>query len=150
VKKLIILIVVLLSFSLVSCQNGAKLTMTTDSSIIQPMDISYQDLSDMIEQNDTFILYVSSETCSSCQEFEPILIEFVEIHHIMVYKIESSLEYPTNNDVLAYQFTPTIFYVLDGKVIHSADPLSDEAAFADAEGFAEFFDNWVSLIQSES
>jgi len=144
-KKFLVVLSIALTFALVSCQNGAKLTVTMDYQVTETEIISAQTLSDMLANKETFILYVSSETCLSCQEFEPILMDFIQINHVLVYEIESSSQFSTNNGILDYEFTPTIFFILEGNVIHSADPLSDDSAFADASGFAEFFDNWVSL-----
>lgn len=85
-------------------------------SIYQP--ITAAEAYDMIDNDETFILYAGRETCPYCQSFVPVLMEAAENNNItVIYYIDTTD--PLNEDFVSGESvnsTPTTFIYNQGNL----------------------------------
>ncbi|MDD3122247.1 MAG: hypothetical protein PHC62_01890 [Candidatus Izemoplasmatales bacterium] len=143
-KKFLFLFTLLFSFFLLGCSNPS-MTALTSSNIDAPISIRYDELVDMLARSESFVLYISSDTCSSCLEFKPILDSFIASSTVVIYQIEASSELPLDNLLIPFTFTPTIVFVEDGVIVNQSDPISNEVVFSDYKSFSKYFYSFYSL-----
>jgi predicted bacteriocin transport accessory protein len=136
-KKLSILLFLVL-FVFVGCSKNPTLVLETQEDISQPIEISSSELTSMMDDDESFFLYISSVTCSSCIEFRPILLQFIEEHRFVVYQIESDSSFPTSNTLIPYEFTPTIVLVSNGKVVVNINQFRQSTPFSSVEELNKF------------
>lgn len=83
-------------------------------------EISYQEYSQKIENKETFILYIGSDTCSHCQEFTPTLKKVIKKYNLDIKYINVSglkeEEYAVLRNKTKVKGTPTIVFVRNGVV----------------------------------
>lgn len=144
-KKIAITLLLFTSLFLIGCQRTTKITITTHSDISETSIIEYEMLSQLLSDEESFILYISSATCSSCQEFEVILSQFIQDNHVLIYQIEAVDQLPLDNELLDYQYTPTIFIIQNGLVLDTSNPIADENVFVSVESFGEYILKWVTI-----
>ena len=103
-----ILFILLAVLCLTGCSNGTSLK-----------NISYDDLNDKMKNNETFVLYIGSATCSHCEEFKPTLEKVIKKYKLEVYYIDMSKvsdeEYDSVKSKTNLQGTPTVLLVDGGK-----------------------------------
>ncbi len=145
-KKRFIIIILLLTLLLTGCNNIEKVDILSSSTIVETQSVTYEDLIILYDSGEDFILYISSETCSSCQDFAPIMKSYIETYHVPVFQIESGSLFPTDNQYIPYQFTPTIVIVDTKSILIQVDPLEDENIFADLDNLTDFFNKYINVI----
>jgi len=82
--------------------------------------IDYNKLVELTNNNENFILYVSSSNCSICKSFKPILVEFLKENNIVVKNIDTSKltnkeKIYINEEIANIKITPTIYFIDEGK-----------------------------------
>lgn len=97
---------------------------------------SRQQLDELLAQQETAILYFSTEQCTVCQSVFPKLMEVVEEYHFPVYKIPADEVKDIAGQHLVFT-VPTILVVQEGK------ELLRESRFIDFENI----DRILSLLQ---
>lgn len=132
-------------FFLFACTSGERIVPETDPDATGWTELDADALSAKIAAADDFILVVSSETCISCQAFQPILEEMVSAYGIVVYKIESGAAFPADNDQFDYRYTPTVAVFRDGAVVASVDPDRQERPFESREHLVDWLDAYVAF-----
>lgn len=84
-------------------------------------NVNYEELTNMIEDNQSFILEVMSTDCSACQDFKPKLNEVTEEYKITVYSINiqdiSSEDWTDFKSKYSVSSTPTTMFFTEGKEI---------------------------------
>lgn len=107
-KKILILITAIIAITLTGCSK--------DSSLI---NISYDELSDKIKKQETFVLYVGSSSCSHCADFKPKLEKAISKYKLEVYYINmanlSEAKYNAVMKKVDGEGTPTTVYIKNGK-----------------------------------
>ncbi len=102
-------------------------------------DISYEDLNKKMSDNETFVLYIGSSSCSHCAIVKPILDEVVKKYDLEVYYINMAKvtdeQYDAIKDKTNLQGTPTILLVKNGKS-KTTNRLVGET---DEDGIVNFF-----------
>lgn len=84
--------------------------------------VDYEMLDNLITSNSEFIFYLSSTTCSSCQEFEPIMVDYIKNSTQLVYKMNADKQqedfeklYNNYSDYFnGLSYTPGIYIFGDG------------------------------------
>lgn len=142
-KKVLLLFFVFPIIFLVSCQKQPTIMIETDSSLVETISISVSELQTMLDNQEDFVLYIFSPTCSSCQDFEPILTGFIEESHLPVYQITTDSEFPQDNELIPYEFTPTIVIIQSGELLSSVNPLTDDTAFASVDSFKSYIKEYI-------
>jgi hypothetical protein len=138
------LLPVLLSFLLAACSETSTISLVVSTGVEDWIEIDAEELGTKIAAGDDFILIVSSEICTSCSDFRPILLEYITTMGVVVYKIESDSAFPPGNSTLAYAYTPTVALFSAGELLVSVDPHERASAFSSYEGFVDWISRYVA------
>lgn len=133
-KKLLFLFLILF---LTGCQSKPVVSIEFTDTSNDTHLIDVETLQLKIDRQDSFILYVSSPTCTSCEEFRPILLSWIESSHAMVYQINVSDDFKTDNALLPYSVTPTIFIIHEGILKTTYEYIKDAKIFESVERFEQ-------------
>ena len=144
-RKLVFLLLLLTTFFLLSCNGRGSVAIVPSDSLMTFIDVDATTLADLIASESDMIVLISSDTCSSCSEFEPILVSYIELHHIPVYRIEADELFPTDNSLIAYEYTPTLVLYNEGEIVSQVDPFTDEEIFLNADGLSQYFDRYLTI-----
>lgn len=108
IKIPLFLIAILL---LTGCQNTLK-------------RVSYDEIKDMIDKKETFILEITQDGCSHCEEFTPRLKTILKDNNLEAYNLNisyiSESDYNKFNEKYTFQGTPTTMFFNKGKEIVSS------------------------------
>ncbi|MGD9909639.1 MAG: thioredoxin family protein [Candidatus Izemoplasmatales bacterium] len=142
-KKLLLFFFIFQIIFLVSCQKQPTIVIETDSTLMETIPITVSELQTMLDSQEDFVLYIFSPTCSSCQDFEPILTGFIEESHLPVYQITADSEFSQDNELIPYEFTPTIVIIQSGELLSSINPLTDDSAFTSIDSFMSYIKEYI-------
>ena len=155
-------ILLVLSTVLMGCQINANTTTIAINSLLvtsPPTTISMDalttriDLDDLIElanKNDPYLLYVGNPTCSSCLQFQPVLLDWIATSKAMVYYLDT-LEHLHHLSMFQEAFptyfpegftTPTLFILSGVERIHR---ISSNQAFYNIQRFQSLMFDYVSI-----
>lgn len=111
-------IIILLSLILISL-----LTIIVYKSFSKPktyIEINFNKLQKKVTNEEDFILFIGSETCSHCSKYKKTINRVIEDYKIYVYYIDISKledsEYAYLNSHFPFSGTPTTLVVKDGKI----------------------------------
>ena len=120
---------VVLVLGMVGC-SYPHIDVSADESIIEPTQLSAQQLQQMILDKEDFFVVKSLSTCTWCQQLKPIISDFVASENIpvfiiTVYSIEeeghpvtSFEDYHLILDLLPDAAYPTLYVIDDGEVVN--------------------------------
>jgi predicted bacteriocin transport accessory protein len=155
-------ILLVLSTVLMGCQINANTTTIAMNPLLvtsPPTTISMDalttriDLDDLIElanKNDPYLLYVGNPTCSSCLQFQPVLLDWIATSKAMVYYLDT-LEHLHHLSMFQEAFptyfpegftTPTLFILSGVERIHR---ISSNQAFYNIQRFQSLMFDYVSI-----
>ena len=143
IKKITLLMTLTLVFLLTACQKIMPITIETGDYETY-IEIDSDQLVDKLNNQDDFILYISSVTCTSCAEFKPILEGIIKDKQIKVYKIEADELFKPSNDYIPYQFTPTIVIIDNGSEMIKIDAVNEAKTFSSSENFLKFYSKYIN------
>lgn len=124
---------------LVGCQKAQ-----TEKLEIQGIQtIPYEELTEKLDENVTFLLYIGRPDCGDCQEFYPILEEYINAHegtgiyylNIKQYRDQAREEDATQEEKdfyenlyqrLDFDWTPTIQIFTNGQIVKSYQYLDED------------------------
>ena len=141
-KKLFLSFTFILFVFMISCQKITPITLEYGN-LETYIEIDSDELVEKLNANEDFMLYISSVTCTSCEEFKPILELVIQNKDVKIYKIEAGELFKATNDYIPYQFTPTIVIIRDGKELVKIDGVNDNKSFENYEGFMKFYDKYI-------
>jgi hypothetical protein len=131
-KKSGLLLTILLIVSLTACVN-ANVAIPYGVDMEDVVEVTSQEIAQRIEQGTPFLLYISSVTCSSCAEFRPILMDYIRETDLEVLKIEADSAFPTDNEWIAYQYTPTLVLYDGTKIVFHINALNNPKPFSSVD-----------------
>lgn len=106
-KKILFIIMIALLFVATGC--GKETTYH---------EVSYDELTKMIEKKESFVLVIGSETCSACESYKPTMEKIITTYNVKVHYINI---YPLTQEQKAgllqyayYTNTPTTVYFEKG------------------------------------
>ncbi len=109
IKKIFLFLIIILG--LTGCSSNLK-------------KISYSDLQQMIKENKTFILEVSQDGCSHCEQYSPIIKQVLKDNNLTAYNLNityiSKKDYNKFNEKYNFEGTPTTMFFKNGKEILSS------------------------------
>jgi predicted bacteriocin transport accessory protein len=156
------ILIPILSTVLISCQTNSNiitipanpLLLTTTPTIISMEALTVRiDLEKMIElstANIPFLLYVGNPTCSSCLQFQPVLLDWIVKTKAMVYYLDT-LQHLHHLPMFQEEFpnffpegfsTPTLFILNNEQRIHR---ISSNQAFFNAGRFQALMLDYVAI-----
>ncbi len=107
-KKILFVIVAALLFVVTGC--GKETTYH---------EVSYDELTKMINNKESFVLVIGSETCSACESYKPTMEKIITNYNVRINYINI---YPLTQEQKAgligyvyYQNTPTTVYFVKGE-----------------------------------
>lgn len=103
---------------------------------------SFEIVKSMIEDKETFVLFVYQVDCSACKSFKPILEEVIKERHIKVYGIQYKY-IDSDHKLKDLQYTPSIVIYKAGKLFIKTDPDANSSYFKNSEGFKSFLDKYT-------
>lgn len=136
---------VLFSFSLFACDPGERLDIDSEHFVFSTQIVTSDELAQFIEEKQDFALLISSETCSSCQDFKPILDEIIQDYQIKVYQIESGDNFPTTNSTVPYNYTPTFVLFHQGEILSKIDAVNHEDEVNSVNSFVKYLEKYVTI-----
>lgn len=157
---------VLLSTLLMSCQVNSNPTMISTNPLLlmttpttNTIDdftsrIDLDKLAELSNLNTPFMLYVGNPSCSSCLQFQPIFLDWIDTTKAMVYYFDT-LQHLHHLSMFQQEFpnyfpegfsTPTIYILNGDQRIHR---ISSNQAFYSIPRFHALMNEFVS-ISSES
>jgi len=81
--------------------------------------LSYDEVMDKLENDESFVLVISQTTCSICTSYKPKIKEIAEEYKIVIYYIEydkfSSDERSKFDEVISFSGTPQTIFIQDGE-----------------------------------
>ena len=97
------------------------------------IEVNYDKLVDMVDNNDSFILVVSQSTCSHCATYKPKLIDISSEYGIDIYYINYDTEDEDTQKQFLKEFklsgaTPTTMFIKDGKEASMLNRLEGDLA----------------------
>lgn len=136
-KKLICL------FVLICMLFGCQTPSTTRLNIEGIQNIEYEKLIQNLKSNVTFILYIGRPDCGDCQEFYPILEDYIQTHentgiyylNIKEYRDQAKSDdasqeekdfYENLYEELHFDWTPTIHIITNGKFVKTYQYLDED------------------------
>jgi thiol-disulfide isomerase/thioredoxin len=146
-KLLCLSVLSFLIFLLSGCQKGEKISLDSTVYVTSYEPILFADLESLLLDQADFALYISSESCSSCQAFIPILSSVISEYQIRVLQIEANQSFLTDNDLVSYNYTPTFVIFKAGEIISQIDPIVAELTFASQEAFLKHLSKYIILTK---
>lgn len=145
-RFLIFPLLLLLLFSLAACVSPDRIDLSVSETVSSPSPIGSETLGQKLASGDSFALLVSSTLCSACQEFSPLLDEIILSEQILVFEIVvENDEFPTDNPLAPYRYTPTFFLFRNGELLSGVDAFSDPEIFATKTSFTRYLRKYVIL-----
>lgn len=95
--------------------------------------ISYSQLNDKLNNKDSFILLIGSETCSACAEYEKTMTKVMKDTKVEIFYINlHSLTDEENTKIYSkfvFQYTPTTIFIKDGEETTTYDRIVGAADY---------------------
>jgi thiol-disulfide isomerase/thioredoxin len=92
---------------------------TTGNTYEEPIELSYDEYKEKIDNNDSFIVLLYQTGCSHCESFEPKLNEIVKTYNLEIYALNladlSEKEYAVVKNKTFVSGTPTTVFIKEGK-----------------------------------
>jgi predicted bacteriocin transport accessory protein len=111
-KKILVLLAVMAIF-LSACSS------------VGPTKIKAKEMSKLLDNKETLVVYVGSSICSACKAFKPVVAELIKNYKVKVYYVETDsdatgdLTALMNKHLGDVQYTPTTFIFKDGVLLDS-------------------------------
>ena len=101
-------------------------------------------LKSKLNQKESFLLYIFSSNCLGCRIFEPVLNNYIKDNAAVIYAIDVSLvDFPTDNILVNYEYTPTISLIRDGKEYRSFNESNNSELFINSDNLKNELDKFV-------
>ena len=102
------------------------------------LSLNYKEFKEKIKNKDSFILVISSSTCSHCAEYKPKLIKIAKKHKINIYYIDYDLETSKNQEKFLEEnnlttTTPITIFIKNGKQTSLFDRIEGDVSQEKAE-----------------
>lgn len=132
-------------FGLMACVPDDRLDLSASEEVTAPIPLDVDGLEAKLIAHETFALIISSELCSSCQEFSPLLNEIIADRQILVYEVLREEGFDTDNPLVPYQYTPTFVLFENGVIVSQIDPVEKPTTFDTVWDFEQYLKEWILL-----
>lgn len=135
------LAVILSLFLLVGC-SSKKINLSEQDRVANYKDTTYEEIKTKIKDRDSFIVYVTSNSCLICHNFNPFVEETTINLEITIYKVYANTVDLNSPIMKKTKYTPAVFVFKKGKIIEYLDPTKNK----DSEYFDSqvAFEGWLS------
>lgn len=142
IKKFILSLIVIPFIFITACQKITPISLETGDYTTY-YELNSDQLVEKLNNQDDFLLYISSVTCTSCAEFKPILEQVIAANKVKIYKIEADEFFKPSNHYISYQFTPTIVIIENGKELMKVNAVDDAKVFESYDQFMKFYQKYI-------
>lgn len=104
--------------------------------------IKYEKYEELIENDESFVLYIYSIWCSSCTEFRPRLDEVIRKNELQVYALKTQ-DIPSGT--IPWKYTPSIVIYKEGEIESIIDESKDKKAFSSIDNFQKYLDKYIFM-----
>lgn len=98
-------------------------------------NISYSELEEKINNNETFAFVIGSRTCSACQMYKGTMEKIIKDYGIQIYFIEldgiSEEDYSKLKSKFYFEYTPTTVFIENGSERTSYDRFSGAVSYSE-------------------
>ena len=112
----------------------------------EKIEINISELEELINDKESFVVFVSQDMCLASSNFEVVINDFLEEYPITIYEINySELKESDLGDFLEYY--PSFVIYKNGKMVDFLDANADEDTdyYKTKEGFKNWFTQYVNL-----
>lgn len=113
-------------------------------------EISYDDLNDLRDKKESFVVFVYQPMCATSADFEKVLSDFMKENSLFIYKIAfKDIKETELGEKIKYY--PSFLVYKKGELIDFLEADSDEdvAAYTSLEGFTKWITDYVKLRESD-
>lgn len=110
------------------------------------IELSIDNYNELVENNESFAIYIYQPMCVTSNEFGEVLKEYSENYQLTFYKMPFSLTKETNlKDYIKYY--PSFVIIHKGEIIDYLDANSDDdtLVYKSVDGFKEWFESYVLI-----
>ena len=109
-------------------------------------DISKDILQGKIMNEDTFLLFIYSPSCFSCNSFENILNSYIKQNHCLIYGINVDAErLSPDNSFSPYKVTPTLILYENGNIKERFDDEKNSEIFNSSIAFNNLINSKINV-----
>jgi predicted bacteriocin transport accessory protein len=111
-KKILILLATMAIF-LTACSSGG------------PTKIKAKEVTKLLDNKETLVVYIGSSICAACKSFKPVVAELIKNYKVKVYYVEKDTDQTADLTALLdkhlgdVQYTPTTFIFKEGVLLDS-------------------------------
>ena len=110
------------------------------------IELSIDNYNELVEDKETFGIYIYQPMCVTSNEFGEVLKEYSENYQLTFYKMPFSLTKETNlKDYIKYY--PSFVIIHNGEILDYLDANSDDdtLVYKSVDGFKEWFESYVLI-----
>ena len=133
-KKIAIAIAILIVILSIGGLLFASITLNKEQKELENrlIELTYDELSEKINNKETFILVITQTDCSHCEEYKPVLKQVLFDYDITAYEIDQKKisEEEKNNlkNIANISGTPTTVFIVNGEERQTSDRLVGSAS----------------------
>lgn len=113
---------------------------------------SYDDIKMLIDDKESFAVYIYTPGCTSCAAFKPVLNKYIDENNLKLYSISYPILKTTNNPIKdKVKFPPSVVIYNEGKLVAYLDTEDEKHTdyFKNVDNFSEWFESYVIVSDSE-
>lgn len=107
---------------------------------------------DLVNGEKNFVLYFGSPVCSSCRQFKPILIEYIEKNQAQIYYYDYQQNFASYQDLTTFRpkvfkddlLTPSLYFFISGEF---QEKRPGSMTFMYYERFLPFMESLVTVAE---
>ena len=110
------------------------------------IDLDKKELEQMIDDKESFVVYIYLPGCSSCAEFKEVLEEFQKDNKLVIYSTQIKIAHEIGlKEKIPY--APSFAVYKEGKLISYLDAMSDDdlGYYKTSEQFKEWLTKYINL-----
>ena len=109
---------------------------------------SYDEFSNLINNDSTCLIYVYLPGCSTCASFKPIVEELIEANDIIVYQLNYKVIKDTDSIIhQTIKYTPSMFIFENGKMLSYLNPVGDvdKEKYESTENLSKWIKEYIDI-----
>lgn len=110
------------------------------------IDLDKKELEQMIDDKESFVVYIYLPGCSSCAEFKEVLEEFQKDNKLVIYSTQIKIAHEIGlKEKIPY--APSFAVYKEGELISYLDAMSDDdlGYYKTSEQFKEWLTKYINL-----
>lgn len=110
------------------------------------IELTRDNLRSLISNEISFLLFIYSSSCISCDEFSSIIKRYIIDKHATIYGIDVDKEsVDLVNSIVSFKYTPTIALFSNGEITKKFDEDNNKLLFSGYNAFINEIDKYVQI-----